>query len=124
MSEPMPQWLRDMDNPVPIESITAALPFGAVAPPPPPFSATGITPSPLPASSGPTTFTIQGTGFDAQTQVDVSGEGYGKTPITLVSPTQITFQKDPSADYGSGPVNVYVRQGASGTPQTVTITLT
>lgn len=87
---------------------------------PPPFSATGVAPAKVPTTAGMTTFTITGTGFDANTQVDVSGNGYGKVPITLVSPTTITFAQDVAQSYGEGPVHIDVRQGDAGTPQRVT----
>lgn len=106
---PPPQWLLDEVDATTIEAIAAALPFGEVAPP---FSVDRVSPNRVRLTDGDVTFTIYGTGFNADTQVNIGGWGWNAQPFTLVSPTQIQFVSTIGGSPGVS--NVKVRQGDTG----------
>jgi hypothetical protein len=82
------------------------------------FSVKGIKPDPVLSTAGLTTFTVEGTGFGAATQIDVEGEGWAVTPITVVSHSRLTFQKDVAAHYGPGSLTTYIRNDTTATSGT------
>jgi hypothetical protein len=113
---PVPKWLLDQENAATAEAIVAALPFGELGAVPPGSggtvvapTVTGASPPMIPDTAGMTTITLTGTGFSADTQISVEGEAWGTTPVTLVSATRLNFKVDIAANYGPGPLTVYVR---------------
>jgi hypothetical protein len=92
----------------------------------PAFTVTGITPNPVLATTGRTDFTIHGTGFDATTEARFDGNPWtGPGSVTLVSPTEIIFSADPSAELvNPGSFTINVRNGPTSPTRNTTLTVT